>query len=453
MMSFFPPSLLATLRALPAPTGYCVALSGGLDSTVLLHALAALREELALPISALHVDHALQADSARWAEHCAGLCSGLSIPLRQVRVEVGCCKDKGLEATARQARYRAFEEALAEGEMLLSAHHQDDQAETLLLQLLRGGGVHGMAGMPPLRRLGRGWLARPLLDVARAGLLAYAKAQGLRWIEDPSNRDTHLERNYLRHELIPQLARRRAGVGKVLARSAAHFAENAELLDELAATDLQACATDEGLLIPVMARLSLPRQRNLLRYFIRQQGLPLPDHRRLRSILDDLIPAASDAAPLVVWPGAELRRYRDTLYAMPPLPPLPETDWQQDWNGQGTLDLPDGLGRYGFVPQPGGLLAASLPGAKLQIRLRRGGERLHLPGHGHHQSLKNLLQQAAVPPWRRERLPLLYIDGQLAQVADLWTDAAFAAGEGQDGFLLVAQDCAERCIIADDDRA
>ena len=413
-----------------------MAVSGGLDSTVLLHTLAALRGELAVPISALHVDHALQADSARWGEHCAQLCAGLSIPLRQVRVDVGCCKDKGLEATARQARYRAFEDELGEGEMLLSAHHQDDQAETLLLQLLRGGGVHGMAGMPLLRSLGRGWLARPLLDVGRADLLAYAERQGLDWIEDPSNRDTRLERNYLRHELIPLLAQRRAGVGKVLARSAAHFAENAELLDELAAADMTGCADGEGLLIPVLCRLSPARQRNLLRYFIRQQGLPLPDHRRLQAVLDDFLPAAVDAVPLVSWSGAELRRYRDRLYAMTPLPTLPETGWELRWDGYGVLQLPDGLGCYRLVERDGGLDPRWLQGHEWTIRLRHGGERLRLPGHAHHASLKGLLQQAGIPPWRRERLPLLYIDGVLAQVAGLWTTQAFVAADGMNGWVL-----------------
>lgn len=435
MMSFSPQSLLDSLHELPRPRAYCVALSGGLDSTVLLHALVVLRDELALPLSALHVDHGLQAASIQWDEHCVALCQRLSVPLRRARVEVGCYKDKGLEASARRARYQAFEAQLGEGEMLLSAHHQDDQAETLLLQLFRGGGVHGLAGMPRLRSLGSGCLARPLLDVTRAELLTYAEAHGLAWIEDPSNQDIRLERNFWRHELLPQLAQRRAGVTKVLARSAAHFAENAELLDELAALDLLACAEGDGLAIPAITSLSLPRQRNLLRYFIRQRGLPLPDHRRLQAILGDLIPAAADALPEVVWPGAELRRYRDTLYAMSPLPTRPAADWQQPWDGQGELVLPAGLGRYHLQSMPGGLRPACLQG-ELTVRLRRGGERLRLPGRTQHVDLKNLFQQAGIPPWQRERLPLLYLDGKLAQVAGLWTDAAFAVAQGEMGYML-----------------
>ncbi len=436
-MSFCPKTLLATLRELPAASGYCVALSGGLDSTVLLHALASLRTRLPSPLRALHIDHGIQADSPRWGEHCQRLCDGLGVPLRQIRVTLGCQRADGLEATARKARYRAFEETLGEGEVLLSAHHRDDQTETLLLQLLRGGGVHGLAGMPWLRPLGRGLLARPLLGQSRAELQAYAEAQGLAWIEDPSNRDTRLERNYLRHELLPLLEQRRAGVGKVLARSAEHFAENAQLLDELAEQDQAACLTAAGLALGPLRQLSAERQRNLLRYHIRQLGLALPDHRRLAAIMRDLIPAAEDASPLVQWPGAEVRRYRDTLYVMPPLPPLPPDDWAQPWDGKGELPLPHGLGRYRFVATEGGLRDEALQDGALSIRLRRGGERLRLPGQAHHQSLKKLLQQADIPPWQRARLPLVYIDGALAQVAGLWTDAAFAAEQGQTGCMLL----------------
>ena len=435
-MSFSPSALFATLRELPDVSGYCVALSGGLDSTVLLHALAMLRESLSVPLSALHIDHGIHADSARWGEHCQRLCDELSVPLQRVRVELGCQRADGLEGTARKARYRAFEEALGEGAMLLSAHHRDDQAETLLLQLLRGGGVHGMAGMPRWRPLGRGLLARPLLEVSRAELLAYANAHGLHWIDDPSNRDTRLERNFLRHELLPLLAQRRAGVSKVLARSASHFAENAQLLDELAEADLAQCQMAQGLSIPSLQGLSEPRQRNLLRYWLRRLGLPLPDHRRLQAVFADLIPAAADAMPQVSWPGAELRRYRDTLYAMPPLVPPPSSDWQQAWDGRGELVLPHGLGHYRCLPATSGLRAEALQQGTLTIRLRRGGERLQLPGQTHHQALKKLLQQADIPPWQRERLPLLYIGDSLAQVAGLWTDAAFAVGEGQSGHML-----------------
>ncbi|MBE0510641.1 MAG: tRNA lysidine(34) synthetase TilS [Gammaproteobacteria bacterium] len=439
-MSFSSETLLATLQDLPTPTGYCVALSGGLDSTVLLHAMAVLRESLSVPLRALHIDHGIDADSARWGDHCAALCADLAIPLDCLRVTLHERKAQGLEASARQARYAAFDEALDAGEMLLSAHHRDDQTETLLLQLLRGGGVHGMAGMPLVRQLGQAYLARPLLGVARAELLAYAQSQGLRWIEDPSNLDTRLERNYLRHRLIPQLEQRRAGQAKVLARSAAHFAENAELLDELAAVDLAACADGEALMIPALLRRSPARQRNLLRFFVRQAGLPLPDHRRLQAILDDLLPAAADAEPRVSWPGAELRRYRDRLYAMPPLPALPEAGWQQEWDGQEVLRLPGGLGDYRLLPQQGGLAPSCLQGQVLTIRLRGGGERLRLPGHAHHASLKTLFQQRGIPPWQRARVPLLYLDGVLAQVAGFWTEAAFAVAQGERGYMLRGMD-------------
>lgn len=431
--------LLSTLQALAPARRYHVAFSGGLDSTVLLHLLAGLRDELSGELVALHVDHGLSSESEAWSAHCRGFCERLGVPLQSETVEVHGRRDQGLEAAARQARYAVFEQSLGEDELLLTAHHQDDQAETLLLQLLRGGGVRGLAAMPPRRRLGVGWLVRPLLEVSRERLQAYAGEQGLDWIDDPSNFDTSLERNYLRHTLLPQLERRRGGLRPLLARSAGHFAESARLLDELARMDRErAHCGGECLEISALQRLSPERCRNLLRYHIRRLGLPLPQHSHLQRILDELLPARADATPLVSWPGAEVRRYRDQLYCMPPLQAVPPAGLSLPWDGHSVPQLPQGMGRLWLEADTGqGIPPALLQGRRCELQLRRGGEKLQPAGRGSgHHCLKKLYQEAGVAPWLRQRLPLLFVDGVLAQVPGLWTAQRFAVGQGEVGIML-----------------
>ncbi len=430
--------LLSTLLSLPSASRYWIAYSGGLDSTVLLHLMAGLRDELGKEVSALHIDHGLSAHSTDWSGQCRAFCEHLGVPFFLHQVEVKRPGGHGLEAAARHARYAVFEEVLGEREVLLTAHHRDDQAETLLLQLLRGGGVHGLAAMPPARHFGRGFLARPLLEQSREALRRYAVAEGLEWIEDPSNFDTGLERNYLRHTLLPQLAERREGIRDVLVRSAGHFAETAALLDDLALQDLAHAEQEQATLsVQALKRLTPERCRNLLRYAIRQLGLPLPDHRHLHRILDEVLPASEDAMPLVAWAGAEVRRYRDSLFLLPPLPPVPEPTLELPWSGEAEMPLPEALGRLRTRRVQGeGISARRLANGACSIRWRRGGEALQPAGRAEHHLLRKLYQEAGVPPWERSRRPLLYLDGKLAQVAGLWTAAEYAAAPAEEGIVF-----------------
>ncbi|MFO7593351.1 MAG: tRNA lysidine(34) synthetase TilS [Pseudomonadota bacterium] len=430
--------LLRTLQGLPSVPTYWIAYSGGLDSTVLLHLLASMRDELELKPVALHIDHGLAEHSRQWSEQCRAFSESLGVPIRIERVSINGQQEKGLEAAARHARYAVFEKALGEGEALVTAHHRDDQAETLLLQLLRGGGVHGLAAMPMLRPLGEGLLARPLLDVPRERLKAYAVEQGLTWIDDPSNFDTSLDRNYLRHTLLPQLAERRGGIREVLARSAGHFAESARLLDELAEMDRQQAMVGDGILsVAALKALSPERCRNLLRFHLRRLGLPLPEHKHLQRILEELLPAAEDAMPLVAWPGAEVRRYRDGLYCMAPLPPLPGSMPSLSWRGEPEMALPQRLGRLELERVSGqGVSAKKLEQGHCEVRLRQGGERIRPAGRQERHALKKLYQEAGVPPWLRARLPLVYLDGELVQVPGYWVAADVAADGMDEGIIF-----------------
>ncbi|MFQ5983875.1 MAG: tRNA lysidine(34) synthetase TilS [Woeseiaceae bacterium] len=301
------------------PRRYLVAFSGGIDSTVLLHALKSSAEEHQIPIRAIHIDHGLHEDAKRWEAHCREVAGDLDVEFISESVEIEEQSGLGLEAAARQARYDALRSIVEEGDWLLSAHHEDDQAETLLLNLMRGSGIAGLAAIGALQTFSRGMLARPLLGISGSSLADYADEQNLRWIDDPSNLDTHFDRNFLRREIIPMLAERWPGVAARLARSAELAGEASELLNDLAEIDLANVMTrdkPDRLDIDGLKTLSEKRQRNLLRHAARRCGLSLPPATRLKQITGELIPAREDAQPLVSWPGAEVRRYRGNLYLL-----------------------------------------------------------------------------------------------------------------------------------------
>jgi len=321
--------------------------------------------------------------------------------------------------------------------MLLTAHHQDDQAETLLLQLLRGSGVAGLAAMAPVKTFAQGWHARPLLDFSRAQLKEYAVARELSWIDDPSNFDTSLERNHLRQRVMPLLHERNPAIAATLSRSARHFAEAAELLEELAKTDQPAARGGSKGTLSVSALLSLApsRQRNLLRHWIRAAGFRLPDTCHLQRICDEVLPAAPDSTPLVQWSGAEVRRYRDDLFLMAPLPPVPAG--AIPWDLSAPLLLPNDAGTLtARLAEGAGLSAERLAGQRVEVRFRTGGEECRPAGRRETHALKKLLQEQGVPPWERERLPLLFAEGALAQVGNLWRCEPYAAQPGETGIVI-----------------
>ena len=434
-------SLFERLGLAPA-TPLKVAFSGGLDSHVLLHALTALRAQCSPPIalSAVHIDHGIHHDSAEWTRHCQIICTELDVTFESQRVQLVSVADDGLEAAARYARYAALKQRLAPGEVLLTAHHLDDQAETVLLQLLRGAGVHGLAGIASIDDFGGGRLARPLLNVPRAALLDYALLHNLHWIEDDSNAHLQHRRNLIRHRILPLLKSQWPRAAELLARNACHASEAAGLLDALAGDDLRLCERDPATLsITALRALARPRLANLLRYWLRQQRLPTPSTLHLTELIAIILHEPTSRRACLSWPGAEVWRYRDDLHAALPLS-MPEPELDISWDMTEPLEVPRFGWRLQAVASRGeGLARARLPAAPLRVRLRRGGEICRLPGRQHHHKLKKLLQASHIAPWRRLRLPLLYVGETLAAVADLWVCEPYAAQADEPGVRLILQ--------------
>lgn len=429
-MTFSPQALQQILRQLPDCRRYLIAYSGGADSHVLLHAIAQIRNTLKTEIVVLHVDHQLQAQSALWAQHCMDTCMTLDIACQVLRVEVAMDSGEGLEAAARKARYQALATAMQPGDGLLTAHHQDDQAETLMIQLLRGAGPKGLAAMAPHREFSCGHIIRPLLDYSRGELEVYAEGVGIQWVDDPSNSDESFDRNYLRHQIMPALQQRWPSMAKTLARAARHQAEADQLLSDLAELDMAAHLRDGALSMDALQGLSSVRQKNLLRQWIASQHYPLPAESRLQSILSDLIPAAEDAAPLVCWSRVELRRYRQHLYLMPALSQH-NPEWSFPWDGVRT-DFAD-ISLDSQQVQGRGLRESLFITQQLEVRFRQGGEQCRPAGRGYSRDLKKLLQEAGIAPWLRERLPLIYVDNELAAVVGVCICEGFSAKEGEAG--------------------
>jgi tRNA(Ile)-lysidine synthase len=413
-MMNLPGRLLLNLQPWRHATTWHIAFSGGLDSTVLLHLLADLAKNQSLPaLNAIHVHHGLQAAAEAWPEHCRSMCESLGVPLQVIRVQVQ--PGASLERAARDARYAAFIEATQANEVLLTAQHRDDQAETLLFRLLRGAGVRGLSGMPRQRPLGKGQLLRPLLDATRAELEAYASQHKLRWIEDPSNQDRQFSRNYLRHQVFPALTQRWPQAMASMARSAAHLSEAQELLNELARIDLsEASAASEfdwlklpSIKLAPLEKLSDARQRNALSHWL-EPLTRLPDSDHWSGWLD-LRDATGDARPIWRLAEGELHRAGGRIWWLSGrwlrAAPVPGA-WLEPAQ---PLALPDN----GVLT-----LNGQIPDGPLQIRYREGGEVMELAGRGH-RDLKRLLNERGVPPFVRGRLPLLFKDGQLLAVANL----------------------------------
>jgi len=407
---------------LPAGTRLLVAFSGGLDSHVLLHVCsAAMLRRQDITLEAVHVNHNLQPESHSWAEHCAITAAALGVGFHLQEVEINDDfeqrkQQQGLEAAARHARYSAFMKLVQTGDLLLLAQHADDQAETFLLQALRGSGPDGLAGIPPSRRFGGGTMIRPLLGCTRAELEGYAERHNLDFINDPSNSDLKFDRNYLRHQILPLLAERWPAANRTLSRAASRSQAASSLLIKQASDDLSRVLLLDQDQIEVRKLMQMPLERrfNVLRYWVRSKALDLPSLKILQQVEAGLL--AKHATGGTVRCGQyEFRRHRYRLFLLSPVFE-PVQSFSYDWpDNADELAIPElKLVLKRSQAQAQGLLIP--PAADVQVRSRKGGELIAIGEPVIHKSVKKLLQEADVPEWQRASIPLIYVNGDLAAV-------------------------------------
>lgn len=408
------------------------ALSGGADSVLLLYVLNMLSESHGFQLSALHVNHGISPNAAHWQSFCEQLCEEWDIRLDVTRVAVELCGD-GLEAAARRARYDAFSDVNAE--WLVLAHHRDDQAETLMLNLLRGAGLGGAAAMPRVRAVpdhSELRVLRPLLEVSREEIEAYARLEGLTWLEDESNSDTRHSRNFLRHRVFPLLRERFPGCDAVLARAASHFAEAQSLLQELARYDSRETVREGRIVASKLAKMDGARARNLMRYVLQCASVTPPESARLYEIVRQVCQAAPDSHLCFDLGEKELHRYQGQVWLIPHLDAVKETEWLgvevMEWGG-GSLHFQATTGE--------GISREKLASNRVRIAPRRGGERFRPEDERPRRELKKLLQEHAVPPWERGRLPFLWCGNELVWVSGIGIDCTWKCESNEPGILPV----------------
>ena len=435
-----PEKFLATLEKFPAHQEiktWWLAYSGGVDSRVLLHLLSSLE----MDVRAIYIDHGLQKDSAAWAEQCEYVCKRHGIPFISVAVNARAASRESPEAAARAARYKALAEYIKPDHCLLTAQHQDDQAETLLLQLFRGAGPAGLAAMPFYSRFSDGWHCRPLLNFTRNQIMDYAVGHELSWVDDPSNQDEKYDRNFLRLKVMPLLQTRWPSINRTLSVAAMQQAENKKILNELAVSDLKKVEhTTEYLSLDDLQQLPAPRIRNLIRYWIKLQHLPVPTRKAMQQIMQQMFMDKNDAKSRVSWSGADIYRFKNRLYA------VAETETQHDdqqilvWNSAEPLYIESLQKKLVLEQAIGKGLKADLAGQLFTVSFRQGGENIKPSGRNETHSLKKLFQDISLPPWIRSQVPLIYLNNELVAVAGYWVADGYAVKNNETGYWPYLQD-------------
>lgn len=396
---------------------FCIAFSGGLDSAVLLHLFNALsRIDSNINLRAIHINHGLSPNANHWEKQCQEICHQYQIPLHIKQLKLSKKPKMSLEDLARRARYDVFRQYLSQGETLVTAHHQDDQAETLLLQLFRGAGPKGLASMPGYVSFGQGFLIRPLLNFQKLALQQYAEKEGLQWIEDESNGNINFDRNFLRHEILPLLKQRWPNIADNLARSAYHCANADKYIAQQVVHIFEDLFNSENLAlhIPSLLNHSIETQNYVIRYWLQRLDFPLPSTKKLGILHDEILKSRHDGNPLLRWKQVEIRRYNNYLYAMSPLS-AHNTTLVIRWQMTDDLILPNNLGVIKLDELINSGINLDIP-EPITVRFRQGGERCRLKNRTHTHSLKKLFQDWKIPPWNRDRIPLLYKGDELKAI-------------------------------------
>jgi tRNA(Ile)-lysidine synthase len=420
------------------PRHVYIAYSGGVDSHVLLHLCASIKS-LKDKITAVYVHHGLQAEAEAWAGHCEKTAEELGVNFLVLRVNAVAATGESPEEAARNARYTALKSLMDCDDMLLLAQHREDQLETVLLQLFRGSGLRGLSGMPESMVFGRGVMLRPLLNIAKQAIIDYAQAHQLCWVEDPSNQRNDYDRNYLRNAIVPLLKQRWPAIDKTVARSARHCAD-AEVLVSEVADELFSAVFDEAdktLWISRLQQHHSHQQQLVIRHWFQHLGLKMPAQAFVGRILTQVVAAGENSNPVLSGQGYDIRRYRDKLYCLQQVvqEPLQDVVWSA---GQSSIKVGNNQ-TLSCVSSSAGMLREQWRDARVEVRFRRGGEKICLPGRAGHHSLKNLFQEAGIPPWERGSVPLIYLNDTLAAVGDKWISAAFYSEKAQACIALFLQ--------------
>ncbi len=431
-------SIISALNQCNNSAHIYIGYSGGVDSHVLLHLCASITE-LKDKITAVYVHHGLQAEAESWAGHCKITAEILGVNFVLLRVNAVASQGESPEEAARNARYKALKSLIGANDVLLVAQHRDDQLETVLLQLFRGSGLRGLSAMPECMAFGLGLMLRPLLNVSKPAINDYAQEHALSWVDDPSNLSNDYDRNFLRNAVLPLLKQRWPACDKTVARSARHCADAQLVVSEHAEALFRGVfnGADQTLCISQLKLGNNIQQALIIREWFRVLNLKMPAQAVIERLQSEVISAREDADPVLSGQGYCVRRYRDKLYCLKAT--APEIIRESIWSvGQTSLRISTHQ-RLFWVPSSTGISCEQWQKAIISVKARSGGEKMSLPKRKGHHSLKNLFQEAGIPPWERDAIPLIYLDGKLAAVGDLWISADFYSEQAQGCISLSLQ--------------
>lgn len=429
-------SFSSLLKSFPQTEKIWIAYSGGMDSSVLLHLVHENISSIEQSLEVVYVNHGLHEKSNEWAEFCRRQCKDYGVTFTQLDIKEALPKGCSIEAWAREQRYSLLAEIMNDNDLLLTAHHQDDQVETFFIQALRGGGPRGLASMPLYKKTMKGIHVRPLLEFRHSELATYAKEHELSWHDDPSNAETRYDRNYLRHKVLSIVEQRWPAYRETISRLVSHQQDYKVLLDEIGREDLSRVLSADtfNLQVDQLRKLSVERQKNILFTWIQERQLEPPGSKHIKKIISDLITADNDNAPCVNWKDVELRRYRNGLYASKRLV-MPIENNKYEWNILETLIIEDEV-LMASSESGTGVSKDKVKNKKVIVQYRQGGEKLKPHNKTHSKTVKQLFQERGVLPWLRDRFPLIYVDEELAVIPGLCIDKKYAADKDEPSWKI-----------------